>query len=178
MMRAQAEKLMEQTGLLSVLSAYGKVFVTGSCRMDMMCWRDLDLYIEDSPSVRENWFLLVKDVLCALKPYRFDGIHKGNKLFLGCETDVSGERWNVDIWVRSKAEIDSAEEYCGGIVEKVQRHPELKDAIIAIKNALIGRKMYGFDKDPNRHYHSDEIYRAVLEENIRTPEEFLEKHAL
>jgi len=177
-MRAQAEKLLEMTELIEILSAYGEVFVTGSCRMDMMCWRDLDLYIEDSPKLRENWLTLAGEVLRALQPYRFDGMRMGEKLFLGCETEISGERWNVDIWARSRSEIAAAEEYCGGIMERVQREPQLKAAIMAIKNALIDRKMYGFDKDPVRHYHSGEIYRAVLEENIRTPEEFLEKHAL
>lgn len=178
MIRAQAEKMLERTGLLHVLSAYGKVAVTGSYRMDMMCWRDIDLYIEDGASVRENWFSLVKDVLCALQPHRFDGMQKGGRLFLGCETDADGEKWNVDIWVRSREQIKSAEEYCRNIMRRAQEEPELKERIMAIKNALIGLGMYGFDKDPVRHYHSNEIYKAVLEENIRTPEEFLEKYAL
>ena len=176
MRREQAEKLLRETGLLEKLSAYGRVFVTGSCRMDMMCWNDLDLYIEDSENLRKNWFSLTGDVLEVLRPYRFDGFCKGDKLFFGCETDVTGEKWNVDIWVRSAEQIKAAEEYCDDIVRRTAQQPGLREAIIAIKGALIEKKMYGLEKMAAHHYHSDEIYRAVLDEGVRTVEELLEKH--
>ncbi|MDO4739333.1 MAG: hypothetical protein Q4A66_01560 [Eubacteriales bacterium] len=178
MIREQADALLAQSGLMELLNAYGTACVTGSYSMDMMCWNDLDLYIEDSPQLRRNWFALVGDVLGALQPCRFDGICRGGELFLGCETMRTGERWNVDLWVRSRAQIESAAEYCGAILRRTEREPELKEAIMEIKRALIAQKLYGMEKRADRHYHSGEIYRAVLEEGIRTPEEFLEKHAL
>ena len=175
MIREQAEKLLS-SGLKDTLSAYGKVFVTGSCRMDMMCWNDLDLYMEDCEMLRENWFALVHDVCKILKPYRFDGFCNAGKFFFGCETDIIGERWNVDIWVKDRQSIENAMCYCAGIVSAAEKEPEIKTAILAIKKRLIELKMYGLDKDRERHYHSDEIYRAVLEEGVRTSDEFLRKY--
>ena len=45
-----------------------------------------------------------------------------------------------------------------------------------IKRELIKLKLYGIDKMPDKHYHSDEIYSAVLDEGIITFEEFMRKH--
>ena len=176
MIRKQAEKLLAETKLIERLTVYGKVFITGSYRMNMMCWNDIDLYIEDSVKVRENWFQLVEDVLSVLKPYRFDGAYKADKLFLGCETDITGDCWNIDIWVRDRAHIENSKVHCDRIVASAEQNPELRDSIIAIKKELIDLNMYGLHKMADRHYHSDEIYRAVLEENIRTAEEFLKKY--
>lgn len=176
MIRDRAEELLNETGLLECISKYGKAFITGSYRMDMMCWNDIDLYIEDSVKVRENWFCLVKDVISVLKPYRFDGAYKENKIFLGCETDLTGERWNVDIWVRDRAHIEKSMEYCDSIVQRTEQYPELRKSVIDIKKKLIELRMYGLDKMAERHYHSDEIYRAVFEEGVRIPEEFLDKY--
>ena len=176
MIRKQAEKLLAKTKLIERLTVYGKVFITGSYRMNMMCWNEIDLYIEDSEELRENWFRLVNEVFTTLKPYRFDGAYKADKLFLGCETDITGDCWNIDIWVRDRAHIENSKVFCDLIVASAEQNPELRDSIIAIKKELIDLNMYGLHKMADRHYHSDEIYRAVLEENIRTAEEFLKKY--
>ena len=178
MIKQQAERLLYEFGLLEALSFYGKVHITGSCRMDLMCWNDLDLYIEENPGLRENWFDLVHDVCEKLRPYSFDGFFKTERMFLGCETEISGERWNVDIWVKSREQIENAKKYCDDITAETVRNPEVKTAILAIKRKLIALNMYGIDKMKDRHYHSDEIYKAVLAENIRTPEEFLNRHSV
>ena len=54
----------------------------------------------------------------------------------------------------------------------MQLHPELKDAVIRIKQELINRKLYGFDKG-KVHYHSNEIYEAVFGKGILTENQFL-----
>jgi len=176
MIRKHAMELLESTKLIGVLSGYGEVFITGSFRMDMMCWNDIDLYIEDSERVRDNWHELVSSVLHCLSPYRFDGFCKEGGMFLGCETGITGEKWNVDIWVRDSESIENSIRYCDEITRRTSERPELKSSILEIKQRLIALGMYGMDKDPARHYHSDEIYRSVLEENIRTAEEFMERH--
>ena len=49
--------------------------------------------------------------------------------------------------------------------------PVSDEEIAAIKRALIERGLYALDK-----YGSMDVYRAVLEEKIKTVEEFLERY--
>ena len=45
-----------------------------------------------------------------------------------------------------------------------------KEQIIGLKQELIARDLYAFDK-----FHSMDVYQAVLEEGVAAIEEFLEK---
>ena len=83
-----------------------------------------------------------------------------------------GQRWNIDIWWKNEREIADAVSYANDLILQMQLHPELRDAVISIKQELINRKMYGFDKG-KVHYHSNEIYDAVFNKGILTKEEFL-----
>lgn len=176
MIREQAKKLMQETHLLELLSVYGTVSITGSYTMDLMCWNDLDLYIEDNEKLHHNWFQMISDLFLALKPYKFNGFCKSDQFFVGCEMEISGERWNVDIWVRNREHINNAEKYCSDIVQRIEQSPELKADIISLKKQLIQLNMYGLDKQEDHHYHSHDIYKAVLEEGIRTVDELIERH--
>lgn len=53
----------------------------------------------------------------------------------------------------------------------VEERPECKKAILDIKQELARLKLYGFDKKQN-HYHSNEIYDAVLFNNVISIEQF------
>lgn len=94
--------------------------------------------------------------------------------FLGFETSISGDRWNIDIWWKSQAETGDAIAYANGIARLMHENPKLKNAVITIKQDLISRRLYGFDKG-KKHYHSKEIYDAVFHEGILTTEQFLTK---
>ena len=50
--------------------------------------------------------------------------------------------------------------------------PEIGRAILEIKQGLIARGQYGFDKAPI-HFHSPEIYAAVVEKGARSLKDFL-----
>ena len=54
----------------------------------------------------------------------------------------------------------------------MHENPELKNAVTEIKQNLIIRGLYGFDKG-KKHYHSKEIYDAVFNKGILTTEQFL-----
>lgn len=177
--RDEADRLLYGTELLRILEHYGKAHLVGSYRMDMMSWNDLDVNIErDDDPPREVLFALSTEVSGTLKPYRFEGrrFPESGDLFFGCETDVTGSRWNVDVWFRKKADIAETEKYCDAVRRRVSGDPALGRAILRIKRELIRRKLYGPDKMPGRHYHSVEIYNAVFGGGILTCPEFLEKH--
>ena len=177
--RQSAERFLKETSLLCILRKYGDPVLTGSFHMDMMVWNDLDLYLcADKSSL--DMFALMADINTLLHPIRLEGMvqPEQNRLFYSPETMFMGERWNVDIWVKTCKEIQESLSFCDSILRRVQESPELKDIILAVKRRLISMHLYGFDKHHARHYHSVDIYAAVLNEGVRTPEEFLALHPL
>jgi hypothetical protein len=59
----------------------------------------------------------------------------------------------------------------GGTDEVRQTTPEQKRQIVAIKEELIRRGLYSFEA-----YRSIDVYRAVTELGITTPEQFLSEY--
>ena len=171
--REQADVLLRQTGLLDTLRRFGEPVIVGSYAMDAMAWNDLDVYIDLAGDYHE----MAAAVIAVLKPYRYDGFcdRQTGAQFAGMETVITGERWNIDIWVRSRSEIDAAVERNRAMKAQFDARPEVREAVLRIKQELIGMGMYGFDKG-KRHYHSPEIYEAVLEKGVRTVGELLEMY--
>jgi len=175
--RQEADKLLYDYGILKLLERHGKPHVIGSYQMDMMTYNDLDINIEMYDDSFEGLYALSNDINILIKPYRFEGyIIKNNNLFYGCETDITGERWNIDIWFRSKAEIIETKEYCDNISRQFSDNPKLKKAMFTIKQELIELRLYGIDKSPKKHYHSADIYKAILDEGILSFEDFVAKY--
>lgn len=170
----KADDLMYNHGLLKLLPKYGDVYIVGSYRMGIMTWNDIDFYMDKSSLNSQNYYSLTSDIVKEMMPSRFNGeINIKNELaFLGFETKISDERWNIDIWWKDKAEINDSIAYANNIIQLIQKRPELKDAVMKIKQELIMRGLYGFDKG-KKHYHSKEIYDAVFNEGIVTTEQFL-----
>lgn len=84
---------------------------------------------------------------------------------------LDNKLWNVDIWFLDKPTIEKAEKYCDDISEQVNNNEQLKTAIIQIKQELISRKFYSFDK-----YTSIDVYDAVLYKGIMNIDDFIEKY--
>lgn len=70
---------------------------------------------------------------------------------------LDNKLWNVDIWFLDKPTIEKAEKYCDDISEQVNNNEQLKTAMIQIKQELISRKLYSFDK-----YTSIDVYDTVF----------------
>lgn len=174
--RSEADRLMTAANLLSVLRRHGTPAITGSYFMNTMTWNDLDLYLLPGESFDPH--AMIADLTRALRPARLDGFVDDSGTFFGCETFITGQRWNVDIWVRSEDKIAQSLQYCRTLLGKIDAVPDARTAILEIKSGLTAAGMYGFDKHPSRHYHSPEIYAAVLDEGIRTVEEFLDRNPL
>ena len=170
----KADNLMYNHGLLKILQKYGDVYIVGSYRMEIMTWNDLDFYMDKSNLNAQSYYDLTSDIIKEMKPSHFNGeLNIENELaFLGFETRISGDRWNVDIWWKDKSDIDSSIEYAHNVLYQMHENPELKNAVTEIKQNLIIRGLYGFDKG-KKHYHSKEIYDAVFNKGILTTEQFL-----
>ena len=159
----KATEFIAQNQLIDILQKYGKTTVVGSYRMQVMAWNDLDFYIDLADFSSDKYYSLATELITKLNPTRFDGIHNidQNSFFLGFELIFAGERWNIDIWWKTKTEIAASTSYADELVSQMEQCPYLKEAILEIKHELINRKLYGFDKG-KKHYHSNEIYDAVF----------------
>ena len=174
--KTQADVLIQKTNLLDVLRRHGIPFITGSYFMNTMAWNDLDLYLQ--PGVNFDPYAMAAELNAALRPFRFEGFVNENGTFYGCETSITGERWNIDLWIRNAEKIEESIAYCNDLLKKMDRLPGSHEAILSIKTELIQRGMYGFDKHPSRHYHSQDIYSAVLNDGVRSTDEFLHRYPL
>lgn len=170
----KADELLHKFGLLNLIQKYGSTSVVGSYRTKLMVWNDLDFYIDKSDFHSSKYYDLVGNILKETVPTRFDGIvdMDKNAIFFGFETSISGERWNVDIWWKNPEEIEASLLYENQLIQLMAEKQECGQAVLKIKQDLLERNLYGFDKQKS-HYHSHEIYDAVFLNGVLMPEQFL-----
>ena len=172
--RKNADRILYEYGLLDMLKPLGTPHIIGSYRMDMMAWNDLDIDIENDGMDLEKLYQLTGAILKVFRPSWYEAKEErtaeGKTVWVhGFEAVVSGELWNVDLWFFDQETIRSAEEYCDSIARTASAAQ--KEQIITLKQELIRRNIYSFDK-----FHSMDVYRAVLDMNIQTIEEFSERY--
>ena len=169
--KESADYILYSSGLLDELTKYGKPHIIGSYRMDMLAWNDLDIDIENGTMSIEKLYQLTEWILKTFKPVWYEAkeeiIADGKTVwFHGFETNITGELWNIDLWFLDKDTIESAEKYCDEIAEKATGSQ--KEQIVKIKQELIARKLYSFDK-----FTSMDVYSAVINNGISSIDEFL-----
>ncbi len=171
----QANRILYDLGLLNELNKYGTPHIIGSYKMNLMAWNDLDIDVENDSMSLEKLHQLTNYILNNFNPTWYEAKEEINEAdnkvwFHGFEFYLDKELWNVDIWFLDKSTIEKAENYCDYITEKIKDNDKLKTAIIDIKQALIKRDLYSFDK-----YTSMDVYDAVLNNGIKSTDDFIEK---
>ena len=169
--KSQAERILYEFGLLKKLEEIGMPHIIGSYRMDMMAWNDLDIDIENDEMSLDKLYELSAFILDTFHPTWYEAKEEVNEegkrvWFHGFETMIIGELWNVDLWFFDKETIANAEKYCDDIAQKASQIQ--KDRIIQIKEELIARDLYSFEK-----FKSLDVYKAVLENDVVNVVEFL-----
>lgn len=172
----EANRILYEFGLLNILQKFGNPHIVGSYRMDLMTWNDLDIDVEYDNMSLEKLHELTDFVLHVFHPTWYEAKEEQHSAgesvwFHGFETMITGELWNVDIWFFSKSEIEEAERFCDKVQRCISQNPNCKKAILDIKTALQKENLYGCHA-----FSSMDVYRAVLEENILTPQAFLQKY--
>lgn len=173
----QANHILYDLGLLNELNKYGKPHIIGSCKMDLMAWNDLDIDVENDSMSLPKLYQLTKFILDTFEPTWYEAKEEineqGNKVwFQGFEFYLDNELWNVDIWFFNKDIIEKTEKYCDEISLKINDNEQLRTVIIEIKQELIKKSLYSFDK-----YTSMDVYDAVLNKGITDIDDFLEKYS-
>ena len=170
--KSQADRILYEFGLLKKLEELGVPHIIGSYRMDMMAWNDLDIDIENDGMSLDKLYELSSFILNTFHPTWYEAKEEVNEegkavWFHGFETMITGEVWNMDLWFFDKETIANAEKYCDDIAKSASEIQ--KDRIVKIKEELISRELYSFEK-----YKSLDVYKAVLENDVEDMEEFLQ----
>ena len=169
--KTKANRILYELGLLKRLEEIGEPHIIGSYRMDMMAWNDLDIDIENDTMSLDKMYELSAFIINTFHPVWYEAKEEVNDdgkrvWFHGFETMILGELWNVDLWFFDKETISKAEKYCDNIASNTSQTQ--KEIIVSIKSELISRGLYSFEK-----YKSIDVYKAVLEANVKNVEEFL-----
>ena len=168
--KENANIILYKFQLLDKLKELGKPHIVGSYKMDMMAWNDLDIDIENDNVTLEKLYDLTTYITKTFKPVWYEAKEVNNNIkkvwFHGFETIINNELWNVDLWFLSKCEIEETEKYCDTVSNSITL--ARKNVIIKIKKELISKGLYSFEK-----FKSIDVYKAVLENDIKTTDEFL-----
>ncbi len=157
---------MLDSGLRAMLTEYGRPILRGSYVLGLMTWRDLDIHlmrflelgarIGGPLSARKLNF---RDHRGSTSPEFPSGLYWG--IYLG---DERAGAWKLDLWAFASLAADPAESREAALAARLE--PELRSAILTIKSAVWQ------DPEYRRSFSSQDIYAAVLDAGVRTPEDF------
>jgi hypothetical protein len=173
--RSMAEEILSELQLVQLWSQFGRPVIVGALAYDLMFDYDIDMEIYCPDLKIGHGFQVLAD--CALNP------HVRQAAFLNAlETpdkalywklqylDRHGNEWKIDMW---SAPEDYPLPRAENLIAPMQRalDRESRAAILALKQA---RKA-----DSSLKCLSIDIYRAVIDDGVRTPEQlrtWLEQH--
>ena len=172
-LRAEADELLARHGVLELLGEYGRAHVSGSYRLELMTWRDLDIYLE-MPEVDVGRFLELGTRLGrALKPrklsftdhFNFPTTEAISGLYWGILTDaLERDGWKLDIWAVTPQVCAERLAHCDAIAARVDARS--RAAILAIKDEVCRRPAYR-DTITSQH-----VYDAVLRYGAASLDDF------
>ncbi|MEW6209600.1 MAG: hypothetical protein AB1631_14630 [Acidobacteriota bacterium] len=168
-LKKEADILIQKHHLPELLAVYAAWFIGGSYSYDLMCWRDLDIYILDPEYDLKRCFEVgyeLTDRLGARKS-RFtnniggepDGFYWGIKL-----GDERQGAWKLDVWFQDQAGYQKHADYSFRMRERLTA--KTRRIILAIKESYWQRPSY---RDTIT---SDMIYRAVLDNGVGSVSDF------
>ncbi len=172
-LKSEANAILHDYGLLGILGKYGEPIVHGSYSLDLMTWRDLDILLEVKRMDVRSFFDLGRDIVTKLRPRKMsyrnelvgktDGLPKG--MYWGIYTLLTfPAEWKIDIWAADSDLARSRLREFESLKNKISE--ENRPIILMIKNHYCGHPRYRDD------FFSIDIYKSVIEENVRSIEEF------
>jgi hypothetical protein len=171
-LQAEADQVVGELELASLLSAIGHPNRVGSSRLGLMTWRDIDLTVvcgdlaAASPSVLRAGALLsarpvVRELLLRKETGRFNrypGRYPDGLYLRVAYAPSHRPEWNLDIWFVD--EPDRQPDLADVRSMPARLTEESRDAILAIKTGWARRAEYGTSVT------SHDIYTAVLDDGI------------
>lgn len=181
-LRDEATRLLEATALESALRVFGKPKIGGSYSYDLLVDRDIDIDVWLPNGKELSYELRAKFAATMLRQiHQMRGLsvadvyhfpngakHAVDGIWFGLDilSDVSGERWNIDVWLMKH---DGKNEANGELTERLHHlTEEERTVILAIKREALKRG------EKEKGSTSVDIYQAVLNDGVSTYSEFLE----
>jgi hypothetical protein len=168
-LKIEADLVVLTSRLSHLLEAYESWFIGGSYSYDLMCWRDLDIYILDREHDLRRCFEVAFEVTRRLSANksRFtnniggepDGFYWGIKL-----GDILQGAWKLDLWFLDQDGYDKHAAYTKEMNRRLTF--DTRSSILTIKSAYWRRPEF---RDTAT---SDLIYRAVLDQGVKNVTEF------
>ena len=174
MLREEASNLLNKGGLLTLLNSYGTTRVIGSYTLDTMTWRDIDISIELPDEEDVGLFFEIGRKI-ALKfqitkmSYsnhfirNFPGFDHG--LYLGTLLLYNEHEWKIDLWGYGQTDFNAHMADFDALHKEIQQAD--RTALLRIKYEISQRPDYRGDV-----YNSMAVYQAVLNDNVKTIEDF------
>ncbi|WP_179720833.1 hypothetical protein [Saccharopolyspora hordei] len=174
--RCEADALVAELGLEATLSAIGSPTRVGSSALGVMVRRDVDITVTCSELDRETHAAVsrlgaelalheqVREVRFRDDTGRWNTDPKypdGLYLHVRCR-DTADREWTLDIWFVDEPERQPDLAHLRSLAPRLD--DAARAAIVTIKHELATRP-----EDPIASY---EVYRAVLDHGVRTPEDF------
>ena len=172
-LRADADALLARHGILGILQEFGRPHISGSYALQLMTWRDLDIYLE-MPEVRVDRFLeLGRRLAASIGPRKasftdhlhFPATENVPGLYWGIHTDIlSRGGWKIDVWGVAADTCAQRLRHTESIATGL--NAETRAAILSIKNEVCRHPRYR-DTVTSQH-----VYDAVLSSGVQTLDEF------
>ncbi len=168
--KSEADNLLMNTGLLAFLNNFGNVILTGSYSLDLMMKKDLDISLVNNSLTLENFFEIGKFLSIKFNPHSMyfrNTIEKEilnrppNSFYWGVQT----ADWKIDLWKVPDFYAQESVQYIEKIKSKLDF--EKRKTILSIKYLLQN------DPDYGRKFSSKELYKAVIDHNISTLDDFI-----
>jgi hypothetical protein len=171
--KQEADELLFEKGLFGILNQFGEPHISGSYSLDLMTWRDLDIYLEVEHISESDFFKLGGMIASAFSPVKMsfrneklaktnglpDGLYWG--IYLGNERAGA---WKIDVWAMDKSECNRLLKHCDLIQDDLT--PDKAEIIMQIKSACWQ------DPEYRRSFSSTDIYDAVLHNKVSSINEF------
>ena len=173
MIACEANDIIYKRGLNDILKKYGTPDYTGSFALDLMTWRDLDIYLVNDDYDELKHFELGKEISQWYKPYKMsyrnEIITKSELLprglYWGVYTNnIFPDNWKIDIWA---IDGEQAGKYAKQLNKyKAKLNVENRNVILEIKYKCCKHPEY------RKKFFSMDIYRAVFENRIMSISDF------
>lgn len=174
--QAAAQAIVEHYRFEKIFGSLGKFEYEGSYRYKLMVKPDIDAHVYADEIDKEKvadiarQYLLRDDMIRVLvMDHRIHsktleprpGFPQG--VYFGLRWAWEGELWNLDLWIFPQSEKKDPEFFVENWHKQLT--PEQHDDILLLKHQLKEASLY------NVEFHSVDVYRAVVNDGIKTVEE-------
>src|SRR3989344_771731 len=171
-LQKEARELLRETGIQEFLSKFGEIEIGGSLDSGLMVWRDIDMGVI-SPEINEEKYWQMVKFLFGLNNYYHslyiqdfrESVNPASPkgLYIGLKIKFRNNMWKVDVWYLGPRKNPN-ENF--NIWLKENLNNENRKTILEIKNLVYEDPKY------RKEFYSIDIYKAVIEEGVKTLDEF------